>query len=304
MGNSTNSKASEKPRFPPASPTSRPSVHPSDPVPLSNGNLKLELQTIALSETECQGHADSNSLDRLPPDLLRLIYNMCRPFARKVLSIVSKSFLRILSGWLVSMVANDDYPNRALSLFLARTVALYSGSCVLQRVHHSCWNGLDVPGSLSIYVSTRQFMSGIPYSDVYSMIIQRDAIGAMQEDGDSVLKFLYYFLRLPFQNLKCLMFDSLVFTGGACSPLERLSLDTVHLRLIPCKDLGHPRSLIPPELDATTLCLTLDALDYDLVVPRNVKRLMVQFILWKCLLMSKASSHTILTSHSLALEHV
>jgi hypothetical protein len=214
-------------------------------------------------------------LDSLPADLLNLLIDLLGLGGRVVLSRVCTYFHAVLSNRsLVSYVASDRYPDRALSTFFAAAIKDGHGPCFLQRARLPESYRPALPDFLSVYVFTGKIVSEVSIDTVRALIVRKDQSRTSQQDDSSVETSLKSLFGEPFDALQCVMFDNISFTHALAEGFLDWRLDTICLRLCPREPHFGYAPIFPPFL-VVTLCVTLDGFEGSFDIPPFTRKLIL-----------------------------
>ena len=163
----------------------------------------------------------------LPGELLRKIGEFASVEAMRNLIATCKCIRNQPNTWFLQLLASGNNPNRATSGFIVDAIG-NEGNTYLWPNAKFFIEDHNVPNDLSIHLLVNTTAEKISSDKVRSMIIQFSGSPKSYEKSREFLKFL--FLKVPFENLKCLMVCGIELSNEFSHEMGKSKLDVFYMR--------------------------------------------------------------------------
>ena len=172
-------------------------------------------------------------LSMLPGEILRKIGKFASVETMRNLIATCKYIRNQPNTWFLQLLASKNNPDRATSGFIIDAIGNKGNTCLWCNAKFFIKDH-GVPKGLSIHLFANTTAKKISSDEVRSMIIQLSGSPESYEESPEFLKF--FFSKVSFKNLKCLMFCGIEFSKKFSQEIGTLNLDVFHIRNFRCSD--------------------------------------------------------------------
>ena len=193
----------------------------------SSEQIQIEFKPLILASEPISVSNGSSALFMLPEEILLKIGNFTD--IRTVLNLIAtcKYIRNQLNTWFLQVLASEKYPDRATSGFIVDAIGDKGDTCLWRNAKFFI-KGHDIPKDLSIHLFANTTAEKISSDEVRSMIIQ---LSGSPESYVDIHKFLtFFFLKVSFKKLKCLMLCGIELSNEFSQEIGTLNLDVFHMR--------------------------------------------------------------------------
>ena len=195
--------------------------------------VQIEFTPLILAFEPISVSNGSFALFMLPEEILLKIGNFTD--IRTVLNLIATcKYIRNQSNtWFLQLLISENNPDRATSGFIIDAIGNEGNTC-LWRNAKFFMKDHDIPKGLSIHLFANTTAEKVSSDEVRSMIIQASGLSNLSNSLDphhDICKFLkFLFSKVPFKNLKCLMFCGIEVSTDFSQEIGTLKLDVFHMR--------------------------------------------------------------------------
>ena len=189
--------------------------------------IQIEFTPLILASEPISESNGSSAFLMLPGELLRKIGEFASVEAMRNLIATCKYIRNQPNTWFLQLLASGNNPNRATSGFIVDSIG-NEGNTYLWPNAKFFIEDHNVPNDLSIHLLVNTTAEKISSDEVHSMIVQFSGSPKSYEKSREFLKFL--FLKVSFENLKCLMFCGIELSKEFSQEIGALKLDVFYMR--------------------------------------------------------------------------
>ena len=172
----------------------------------------------------------------LPEEILLKIWGFAGVEAMRNLIATCKYIRNRLDTWFLRALASENNPDRATSGFIVDAIGDKSNACLWRNAKFFIKDH-DIPKELSIHLFANTTAEKISSDEVSSMIIQVSGLPSSYDPFNpsdphhDIRRFIaFLFLKVSFENLKCLMFCGIELSNYFSQEIGALKLNVFHMR--------------------------------------------------------------------------